>query len=110
MDPVRQPGRPVAPGRKDPCRLGAIVVRFAEYSFGSVGVDGVTDDHDLIIDRGKIRNRTKAASKRFRDVITSQVPVACWAVRRGHWPLNAHRLRHADQVDLVRRDHQDACT
>jgi hypothetical protein len=41
-------------------------VRFTEYSFGSVRVDGVTYDHDLIIDRGKIRKRKKAASKRFR--------------------------------------------
>ena len=41
-------------------------VRFTEYSFGSVQVDGVTYDHDLIIDRGKIRKRKKAASKRFR--------------------------------------------
>ena len=41
-------------------------MRFTECSFGSVGVDGVTYDHDLIIDRGKIRKRKKAASKRFR--------------------------------------------
>jgi hypothetical protein len=41
-------------------------VRFTGYSFGSVRVDGVTYDHDLIIDRGKIRKRKKAASKRFR--------------------------------------------
>jgi hypothetical protein len=41
-------------------------VRFAEYSFGSVRVDGVTYDHDLIIDRGKIRKRKKAASRKFR--------------------------------------------
>ena len=41
-------------------------MRFTEYSFGSVRVDGVTYDHDLIIDRGKIRRRKKAASKRFR--------------------------------------------
>ena len=41
-------------------------MRFTEYSFGSVRVDGVTYDHDLIIDRGKIRKRKKAASKRFR--------------------------------------------
>jgi len=36
----------------------------AEHSFGSVRVDGVTYDHDLIIDRGKIRRRSKAASKK----------------------------------------------
>jgi hypothetical protein len=41
-------------------------VRFTDYAFGSVRVDGVTYDHDLIIDRGKIRKRKKAASKRFR--------------------------------------------
>jgi len=37
-----------------------------DYSFGSVRVDGVTYDHDLIIDRGKIRKRNKAASRKFR--------------------------------------------
>ena len=41
-------------------------MRITEYSFGSVRVDGVTYDHDLIIDRGQIRKRKKAASKRFR--------------------------------------------
>ncbi len=41
-------------------------MRFTEYSFGSVRVDGVTYDHDLIIDRGNIRKRKKAASKKFR--------------------------------------------
>jgi len=41
-------------------------VRFSEYSFGSVRVDGVTYAHDLIIDRGRIRKRKKAASKKFR--------------------------------------------
>jgi len=41
-------------------------MRFTGYSFGSIRVDGMTYDHDLIIDRGKIRKRKKAASKRFR--------------------------------------------
>jgi hypothetical protein len=41
-------------------------VRFTEYSFGSIRVDGVTYNHDLIIDHGKIRKRKKAASKKFR--------------------------------------------
>ena len=42
-------------------------MRFTGYSFGSVRVDGVTYEHDLVIDRGKIRKRRKAASRRFRD-------------------------------------------
>jgi hypothetical protein len=49
--------------------LGAgrsVDMRFTDYSFGSVRVDGVTYDHDLIIDRGKVRKRKKAASKQFR--------------------------------------------
>jgi hypothetical protein len=50
----------------DPRRSGTNV-RFEEYSFGSIRIDGVTYGHDLIIDRGKIRKRKKAASKRFRD-------------------------------------------
>jgi hypothetical protein len=41
-------------------------MRFTGYSFGSVRVDGVTYDHDLIIDRGKVRKRNKAASRKFR--------------------------------------------
>ena len=41
-------------------------MRFTGYSFGSIRVDGVTYDHDLIIDYGKIRKRKKAASRKFR--------------------------------------------
>ena len=51
-------------------------MRFTDYSFGSIRVDCVTYDHDLVIDRGKIRKRKKAASRRFRD--------AYW-----HTPLSA---------------------
>jgi len=42
-------------------------VRFSGYSFGSVRVDGITYDHDLIIDGGKIRKRHKGPSRKFRD-------------------------------------------
>jgi hypothetical protein len=41
-------------------------MRFTGCSFGSIRVDGVTYDRDLIIDRGKIRKRKKAASGTFR--------------------------------------------
>jgi hypothetical protein len=51
-------------------------MRFTDYSFGSIRVDGVTYDHDLVIDRGKIRKRKKAASRRFRGA-------------DGHTPLSA---------------------
>ena len=54
----------------------SLSVRFSGYSFGSARVDGVTYDHDLIIDRGKIRKRKKDASRPFRGAY-------------GHTPLSA---------------------
>ena len=51
-------------------------MRFTGYSFGSIRVDGVTYDHDLIIDHGKIPKRKKAASRKFRS-------------EYGHTPLSA---------------------
>jgi hypothetical protein len=42
----------------------SLSVRFSGYSFGSVRVDGVIYDYDLIIDRGKIRQRKKGASRK----------------------------------------------
>ena len=51
-------------------------MQFTGYSFGSVRVDGVTYDHDLVIDRGKVRKRKKAASRKFRGAF-------------GHTPLSA---------------------
>ena len=41
-------------------------MQFTGYSFGSIRVDGVTYGHDLIIDRGKVRTRKKATSRKFR--------------------------------------------
>ena len=41
-------------------------MRFEKFSFGSIRIDGVTHEHDVVIDRGKIRKRNKAASKKFR--------------------------------------------
>jgi len=42
-------------------------MRLSDYSFSSVRVDDVTYDYDLVIDRGKIRKRKKAASRKFRE-------------------------------------------
>jgi len=37
------------------------------FSFGSIRIDGVTYEHDVVIDRGEIRKRKKKPSKKFRD-------------------------------------------
>src|SRR4029450_3934236 len=42
-------------------------MRFEAFSFGSLRIDGVTHDHDVVIDRGEVRRRKKKPSKKFRD-------------------------------------------
>jgi hypothetical protein len=50
-------------------------MRFEKFSFGSIRIDGVTHEHDVVIDRGTVRKRKKKASKKFRDAF-------------GHTPLS----------------------
>ena len=42
-------------------------MRFEAFSFGSIRIDGVTYEHDVVIDYGHVRKRKKKASKRFRE-------------------------------------------
>ena len=42
-------------------------MHFEEFSFGSIRIDGMTYDHDVVIDRGEVRRRKKKPSKRFRE-------------------------------------------
>jgi hypothetical protein len=41
-------------------------MRFEAFSFGSIRVDRVTYDYDLVIDRGDIRKRKKKPSQPYR--------------------------------------------
>jgi len=50
-------------------------MRFEDFSFGSIRIDGVTYEHDVVIDRGEIRTRKKKPSKQFQDAF-------------GHTPLS----------------------
>jgi hypothetical protein len=50
-------------------------VRIDQFTFGSIRIDGVIYDHDVVIDRGKVSRRKKKPSKPFRDVF-------------GHTPLS----------------------
>jgi len=45
-------------------------------SFGSIEIDGIIYEKDLVIDNGSIRKRKKAESKKYRDIF-------------GHTPLSA---------------------
>lgn len=50
-------------------------MRFDKFSFGSICIDGVTYENDVVIDRGKVRKRKKKPSRKFRDAF-------------GHTPLS----------------------
>jgi hypothetical protein len=42
-------------------------MRFEEFSFGSIRIDGTTDGHGVVIDRGHIHKRNEKPSKKCRD-------------------------------------------
>ena len=48
---------------------------FGRFHFGTIKIDGVTYEYDVVIDRGKIRKRKKKPSKKFREAF-------------GHTPLS----------------------
>jgi hypothetical protein len=50
-------------------------VRFRHFEFGVIEIDGVTYEHDVVVDRGQIHRRKKKASKKFRETF-------------GHTPLS----------------------
>jgi hypothetical protein len=108
----------------DPCR-------FEAFSFGSIRIDGVTYEHDLLIDRGRIRKRKKKPSKKFREAF-GHTPVSTeetipWKCRRlvigtgtGALPVmdevkKEAKRRHvqlvvlptAEAIEKLRRNQQD---
>jgi hypothetical protein len=42
-------------------------MKFQQFSFGQIRIDGVEYSYDVVIDRGEIRKRKKKPSKKFRD-------------------------------------------
>jgi hypothetical protein len=51
-------------------------MQFEGFSFGSIRIDGIAYEHDILIDRGEVHKRKKKPSKQFRDDF-------------GHTPLSA---------------------
>ena len=50
-------------------------MRISHFAFGVLEIDGVTYEHDVVVDHGEIQKRKKKASKKFRDAF-------------GHTPLS----------------------
>jgi hypothetical protein len=59
-------------------------MRFEQFSFGSIQIDGTTYEHDVVIDHGEVRKRKKKPSRKFRDAfghtplsIEEEIPWRC---------------------------------
>jgi len=50
-------------------------MRVDAFRFGSIRIDGITYDHDVVLAHGEVQRREKKPSKRFREVF-------------GHTPLS----------------------
>jgi hypothetical protein len=44
----------------------AMAIRIDQFTFGSIRIDGVTYEHDVMIARGRVSKRKKKSSKPFR--------------------------------------------
>ena len=85
------------------------------FRFGSIRVDGVTYENDVIINRGKVQKRKKKASKPFRDQfghtplsIEEKIPWKCQTLivgtgAQGALPVMPEVEQEAErrQVELV---------
>jgi hypothetical protein len=61
-------------------------MRIDQFTFGSIRIDGVIFEYDVVIARGRVRKRKKESSKPFRDVF-GHTPVSIeenipWDCRR----------------------------
>jgi len=61
-------------------------MRIDRFTFGSIRIDGVVYEHDVVIARGQVRKRKKKSSKPFRDAF-GHTPVSIdenipWDCRR----------------------------
>src|ERR1700741_4417821 len=50
-------------------------MRFEAFAFGSIRIDHITYEHDVLIDRGEVRKRKKKPSQKYRNAF-------------GHTPLS----------------------
>jgi hypothetical protein len=86
-------------------------MKFTDFSFGSLRVDGTTYEHDVVIDRGTIRKRIKKLSKQFRDKF-GHTPVSTeekipWKCRRlviGTGTYGALPVMREVKAEAKRRD------
>lgn len=85
---------------------------FGKFAFGSIEIDGHCYEHDVVIDRGKIRKRNKKPSRKLREQfghtplsLREEIP---WGCRRliigsgkyGALPVMGEVKREARRLDI----------
>jgi hypothetical protein len=67
-------------------------MRFQKFSFGSIRIDGVTYEHDVVIDCGEVRKRKKRPSNEIPGSVRTYAgfsgrkdPLAMSSVDHRHW-------------------------
>jgi hypothetical protein len=92
-------------------------MKFEQFSFGQIRIDGVEYGHDIVIDRGEIRKRRKRPSKKFRDSF-GHTPLSLeeaipWKCRRlvvgtgtGALPVMDEVRREAERRKVNGRSHR----
>jgi len=85
-------------------------MRFESFSFGSIQIDGVSYDYDVVIDRGEVRKRKKKASKQFREEfghtpvsLAEQIPWKCRRLVIGTGAQGALPVMKPVKVEAERR-------
>jgi len=85
-------------------------VRIENFSFGSIDIDGRTYSQDVVLDRGKVRKRRKAASKRYRDSyghtplsVEEEIPWGCRRLVIGTGAAGALPVMDAVKAEADRR-------
>jgi hypothetical protein len=85
-------------------------MRFEALSFGSIRIDAVTYEHDVVVDNGAMRKRKKRASKRFRDAfdhtplsLDEGIPWKCRRLIVGTGASGAMRVMETVKREAKRR-------
>jgi hypothetical protein len=85
-------------------------MRFETFSFGKIRIDGVTYEHDVVIEDGRIRKRKKKPSKKYRDAfghtplsLDEDLPWHCKRLVVGTGEPGAMPVMEAVQTEAERR-------
>ena len=84
--------------------------RITHYTFGTIRINGVAHDRDVLIDRGTVRRRHKKASKQFRDgfghtplSLREEIPWECERLVVGTGALGALPVMVEVEMEAARR-------